>query len=139
MSDLSLLRWRIEEQSEIIMRLKQELDESTSKLRVQEKINEETCNINNILYSQLEEGEDKLNSLEKEINKVFAEFDELVKTKDKLKARNEILQKDIVNIEKENKNSICAVVEEKTRLVQEKNKLIASAQVLLAQLDTQYR
>lgn len=133
-----MLRWRIEQQSEVIMKLKNNLDESTSKLKDQEKINADTQNVNKLVHCQIKEGEEKIKALEKEFSQVHTAFEKLVKVKEQIKASNLALQNEISKYEKENKISISAVIAEKTHHVQEKNKLIYKAQVLLGQLDTQY-
>lgn len=136
MSDLSILRWRIEQQSEMIMNMKTNLDESTAKLKMHEKIIKDTRNMKDIVSRNLKEEEQRIRTLERDLGRVSVNYNQLTKTKEKAEAAQVEMKQYIANLEKEGMNSVSKLADEKLHEVREKNKLISAARISLGKLDS---
>ena len=118
-SENALLRSRIDEQSELIMILKQRSDELVIKNRTLERINKELEDFRDSAADELDREFKKYNLLEKRFFDLASNHEEIIKIKDDYKHRNESLRRENAKLKEDNARLFSKTIEEKDEAIRE--------------------
>ena len=115
----ALLRSRIDEQSQLIMFLKQRLDEAAISTKTIEKLNKELENKRDELRVELQLSTSRFNTLDARFNDLARNHEELIKFKDEYKRQNDVLNKENERLRSENKRLFSDALEKSKLRIQE--------------------
>ena len=141
-SQNALLRSRIDEQSQLIMILKQRTDEAVLKSQTLERINKELEDFRESAQEQLQLEFQKYRILDNRFDDLANNHEELIKFKDEYKRQNAHLRQENERLNTENKALFSSAIEEKNIAVQElekKNKLLREQYLSLESQHRYYR
>ena len=109
----AMLRSRINEQSQLIMILKQRSDESVVKIRTLEKMNAELESFRNEATEKFEQELRKFNILDQRFEDLASNHEELIKFKDEYKRQNELLRAENAKLKQDNENLFSKAIQER--------------------------
>ena len=116
-SENAMLRSRINEQSQLIMILKQRADEASITTQTLERINRELENFRDTAQDELNMQLKKNNMLDARFNDLASNHAEMIKIKDDYKKRNVELMNDNAKLRAENANLFSAAIEERDQAI----------------------
>ena len=135
-TEKAMLRSRIDEQSQLIMILKQSADDSTMKVRTLEKINHELEKFRDESNDQLKRELRKFNMLDARFNDLAANHEQMIQFKDQYKRQNEMLRKENQRILSENERLFSKAINERDGIITEMDKKLVDLNCQCRDLDT---
>ena len=131
----AMLRSRINEQSQLIMILKQRSDEATLSLQTLERINKELEDFRDGAENELDMQLKKYNMLDARFNDLAGNHEEMIKIKDEYKARNIELMKENARLKDDNAKLFSKAIEERDHKIQELDKSVLALRNHCANLE----
>ena len=135
----AMLRSRIDEQSQLIMILKNRADESITKIQTLERINKELEEFRENAQENLNHEIRKFNLLDGRFNDLAHNHEELIKYKDEYKRVNGELRAENDRLREENANFFSKALQEKDETIHMLEGKLVTAKDNIASLDTKYR
>ena len=121
----AMLRSRIDEQSELIMILKTQADETSAKLKTSERIRDTLEEFRNNAQGVISAEMQKCEMLDRRFNELADNHQELIKFKDEYKIQNEILKKENAKLKADNERLFSAAIQEKDETIEDLEKQVA--------------
>ena len=118
-SENALLRSRIDEQSELIMILKQRADESVLSTKTLERINKELEDFRAKAQEELDLQIRKTNMLDARFNDLASNHQQLIMIKDEYKRSNEELRRENFQIRQDNERLFSKAIEDRDKQIAE--------------------
>ena len=115
----ALLRSRIDEQSQLIMILKQRSDEHYHKAKTLERINDELELFRTRAQEQIDNEIKRFNILDGRFNDLASNHEELIKIKDEYKRNNEHLRRENLKLRDENAKLFSKAIEERDEKIKQ--------------------
>ncbi|XP_052811926.1 coiled-coil domain-containing protein 89-like [Mya arenaria] len=135
----AMLRSRIDEQSQLIMILKNRSDETINKIQTLERINEELTSFRDSAKEQIEHERRKFNLLDGRFNDLASNHEEMIKFKDEYKRVNAELRKENDRLRDENAKLFSKALLEKDEMIHNLEGKLITAKEQCAAIDTKYR
>ncbi|XP_064647873.1 coiled-coil domain-containing protein 89-like [Lineus longissimus] len=135
----AMLRSRIDEQSQLIMILKNRADENLVRVQTLEKCNNELEKFRESATEKLKREMMQFNMLSKRFDDLAGNHEEMIKYKDEYKRQNEFLRRENERILDENKRLFSKAIEEKDAKISEMDKRIMRLRDQYNGVDTKYR
>lgn len=127
----ALLRSRIDEQSQLIMFLKQRLDEATVSTKTLERLNKDLEQSQENLRGELLLKTSTFNTLDARFNDLARNHEELIKFKDEYKRQNDVLHRENERLRSENQRLFSDALEKsKLRICELEEQVQASSNKL---------
>ena len=120
----ALLRGRIDEQSQLIMILKQRADEAVFKVRALERINQELEEFRDNAEEEFRLQNKKYNMLDARFSDLAHNHEEMIKIKDEYKHRNKELMKENARLLDDNNRLFSKAIEERDLTIHELEKKV---------------
>lgn len=133
----AMLQSRLDEQSQLIMILKQRSDEKGTQLKTVERMNEELTQFRKEATSQLDRELKKNNMLEGRFNELAENHSEMIKIKDDYKRRNHDLMQENSKLKEDNARLFSKAVHERDEKIAELDKKLVYLKEQTATLDKQ--
>jgi len=122
----ALLRGRIDEQSQLIMILKQRADEAVFKVRALERLNEELEEFRDNAEEEFRIQNKKCNMLDARFSDLAHNHEEMIKIKDEYKNRNKDLMRENARLLQDNTRLFSKAIEERDSVIHELEKKVGS-------------
>ena len=135
----AMLQSRLDEQSQLIMILKQSTDEKGTRLKTLERINEELTLFRDEAGGKLERETRQNNMLDARFNELAENHDEMIKIKDDYKRRNVSLQEENAKLREDNAKLFSKAIQDRDVTIAELQKKVGSLKEQTASLDKKNR
>lgn len=135
----AMLRSRIDEQSQLIMILKNRADEAFTRIQTLERINDELTSFRDNAKEQLQSEVRKFNILDGRFNDLAANHEEMIKYKDEYKRVNGELRRENEKLKDENAKLFSKAIQEKDDMIRQLEGKLTMSKDQYATLDTKYR
>ena len=135
----AMLRSRIDEQSQLIMILKNRADEAIVRTQTLEKINSELTEFRENATENLNHEIRKFNILDKRFNDLASNHEEMIKYKDEYKRVNAELRSENDKLRDENARLFSKAIIEKDQMIQKLEEKVASSQNQISALEAKLR
>ena len=135
----AMLQSRLDEQSQLIMILKQSADEKGTRLKTLERINEELTLFRDEAGGKLERETRQNNMLDARFNELAENHDEMIKIKDDYKRRNASLQEQNAKLREDNAKLFSKAIQDRDVTIAELQKKVGSLKEQTASLDKKNR
>ena len=135
----AMLRSRIDEQSQLIMILKNRADEAVIRTQTLEKINSELIEFRENSTENLNHEIRKFNLLDKRFNDLAENHEELIKYKDEYKRVNVELRAENTRLRDENARLFSQAILEKDEMIQKLEEKFAASQNQISTLEAKLR
>ena len=135
----AMLQSRLDEQSQLIMILKQRSDEKGVKLQTLEHINEELEQFRNEATDKLKRELERQNMLEMRFNDLAENHEEMIKIKDDYKKRNAELMSENCRLREDNAKLFSKAIQERDGQISERDKKILNLKESCSKLDSKNR
>lgn len=134
-----MLRSRIDEQSQLIMILKNRADEAITRIQTLEKINKELTDFRDNAKEDLNHEIRKFNLLDARFNDLAANHEEMIKFKDEYKRVNSELRRENEKLKEENARLFSKALQEKEDTIKTLEGKLVTVKDQYTVLDTKYR
>ncbi|XP_067936564.1 coiled-coil domain-containing protein 89-like [Watersipora subatra] len=118
----AMLRSRIDEQSELIMILKTQSDETATKLKTSERIRESLEDFRKNAQGAIAVETAKCEMLDRRFNELAENHQELIKFKDQYKIENESLKRENAKLKADNEKLFSAAIQERDESIEDLEK-----------------
>lgn len=135
----ALLRSRIDEQSQLIMILKQRADDVSRKSQTLEKINKEMIEFRENAKEMLDGEIRKFNMLNSRFDDLASNHQELIKIKDEYKRSNQELRLENSKLREENERLFSGAITEKDKQIADLDKKLISSKEQFSLLEQKHR
>lgn len=135
----AMLRSRIDEQSQLIMILKNRADEAVTRIQTLEKINKELTDFRENAKEDLNHEIRKFNLLDARFNDLASNHEEMIKFKDEYKRVNAELRRENDKLKEENTRLFSKALLEKEEMIQSLEGKLVTAKEQYSALETKYR
>jgi chromosome segregation ATPase len=135
----AMLRSRIDEQSQLIMILKNRADEAFSRTSTLERINKELTEFRDNAQENINHEIRKFNILDKRFNDLASNHEEMIKYKDEYKRVNVELRQENERLKDENARLFSKAIVEKDDKIRLLEGKLASVKDQYSSLETKYR
>lgn len=135
----ALLRSRIDEQSQLIMILKQRADDVSRKSQTLEKINKEMIEFRENAKEMLDGEIRKFNMLNSRFDDLASNHQELIKIKDEYKRSNQELRLENSKLREENERLFSGAITEKDKQIADLDKKLTSSKEQFSLLEQKHR
>ncbi|KAL3832029.1 hypothetical protein ACJMK2_023709 [Sinanodonta woodiana] len=135
----AMLRSRIDEQSQLIMILKQRADEATSRMGTLDRINKELTDFRDSAKDQIEHEIRKFNILDKRFHELASNHEEMIRFKDEYKRQNQELRLENARLKEENKNLFSGAIQEKDAIIDDLDRKLESMKEHYSSLESKHR
>lgn len=135
----ALLKSRIDEQSQLIMILKQRADDAGTKLRTLERINEELTKFRSEAEDRYRLELKKYAMLDARFNDLAENHSELIKFKDEYKRQNELLCQENAKLKDDNNKLFSKAIQDRDVKVEELEKKSSNLKLQYKQVEQLHR
>ena len=135
----AMLRSRIDEQSQLIMILKNRADEAITRIQTLEKINTELVSFRDNAKEQLDQEIRKFKLLDGRFNDLASNHEELIKYKDEYKRVNIELRRENELLREDNARLFSQAILEKDELIGKLEGKLGAAKDQCAALESKYK
>lgn len=138
-TETAMLRSRIDEQSQLIMILKQRADDVSRKSQTLDKINKEMMDFRENAQEMLDGEIRKYNILNARFDDLASNHQELIKIKDEYKRSNQELRIENSRLREENERIFSGAVMEKDKQIAEMDRKLSSFKEQYTMLEQKHR
>lgn len=135
----AMLRSRIDEQSQLIMILKNRADEAFSRIATLERINQELTEFRDNAKDNIDHEIRKFNLLDKRFNDLASNHEEMIKYKDEYKRVNVALRQENEKLKDENSRLFSKALLEKDDTIRQLEGKLVTTRDQYTSLETKYR
>ena len=135
----AMLRSRIDEQSQLIMILKNRADETIARIQTLERINHELTDFRDNAKENLNHEIRKFNLLDARFSDLASNHEEMIKFKDEYKRVNCELRRENDKLREDNARLFSKALQEKEEMIQQLEGKLVIVKDQYAALDTKYR
>ncbi|KAJ8314123.1 hypothetical protein KUTeg_008684 [Tegillarca granosa] len=138
-TEIAMLRSRIDEQSQLIMILKQKADNASSHYHTLERVNKELIEFRDNAADQIDNEIRKYNILNKRFDELAYNHQEMIKFKDEYKRSNQELRLENSRLRDENSRLFSEALLEKDSVIADLGKKLENSKEQYTQLELRFR
>jgi predicted nucleic acid-binding Zn-ribbon protein len=138
-SEMGMLRSRIDDQSKLIMILKQRADEEIIRAQTLDRINQELTDFRDHADEMLKHEHRRFNQLEHRFHTLATNHEEMIKFKDEYKRVNTELREENARLKSENARLFSKAIQEKDGRIQDLEKKFATVKLENSNLEAKLK